>query len=149
DMTLDEVRRAWEPDSDVSTWSDLRPEWPDEEIEFFGRPAGSGTFEYFSQRVSGEAGELRDDYEAADDLDGLAEWVADEPGGLGVMGVGNHLGAEGEVRDRITSVSIDGVSPTLENAQDGSYAPFTRPLFLYVNSELAEADENVASYVDY
>lgn len=119
DMTLDEVQQAWGPDSDVTTWSDIRSEWPDEEIVFFGREDGSGTFEYFSHFVSGEAGELRDDYESTNDLNELANWIAEEPNGLGFMGVGNYLAADGEDRDRITNISIDGVAPTLENAQNG------------------------------
>lgn len=149
DMTLEEIQRTWEPDSEIATWADIRTEWPDEEIVLFGRPEGSGTFEYFSNYVSGEAGEMRVDYQATDDLDELANWIAEEPNGLGFMGVGNYLAADGEDRDRITNVSVDGVAPTLNNAQDGSYEPFTRPLFIYVNAEHAESDERVVAYVDH
>lgn len=149
DLTMDEVRRMWEPGSEVTTWADVRPEWPDDEVSFYGRPDGSGTFEYFSYQVSGEAGELRDDYRATDDVRELAGWLAEDPQGMGFMGAGNYLAAPGEDRDRITNVAIDGVVPTREEAQSGEYRPFTRPLFVYVNTGLAAEDEDVTRFVDY
>lgn len=45
-LTTDELRRIWQPGSEVTTWSDVRSEWPDEEIELYGPGADSGTFDY-------------------------------------------------------------------------------------------------------
>ena len=42
DLSLEELSMIWAPDSDVSTWSDVRAEWPDEEIGLYGRDDGSG-----------------------------------------------------------------------------------------------------------
>lgn len=148
-MTLEEITLAWEPDSEVTTWSDIRAEWPDKEIGFYGRPEGSGTFAYFSHFVAGEAGSLREGYETTDDTDELARWIAEDEFGIGFMGVGNYLAAPGEDRDRITNVSVEGVAPSRENAQNGDYHPFTRPLLLYVNAEMADQDEDLAEFVDY
>lgn len=148
DLTLDELRRIWEPDSDISVWSDVRPEWPDTPIGLYGRPDGSGTFEYFTQVVVGEAGTIRDDYEATDDTDELAGWVAEDEDALGFVGVGNYLAADEKYRDRITNVAVDGVLPSREDAQEGSYQPLTRPLFLYVSTAALEEDA-VAEFVGY
>lgn len=146
DLTLEELRAIWAPDSEVTTWSDVRPEWPEEEIVLVGRPAESGTFEYFTHHVTGEVGAIRDDYRTTHDLDELAGWIAEEPYALGFMGAGNYLSAPEESRDRLTTVAVDGVEPGRENAQDGSYAPLTRPLFLYVSLEALE-DEEIESFV--
>lgn len=149
DLTMEELQAIWEPDSQVTTWRDVRAAWPDEEIGLYGRPDGSGTFDYFTFTTNGEAGAIRDDYQGTDDMAELTTWVADDDRGLAFLGVGNYLAADGEQRDRITNVTIDGVAPTLENARSGDYAPFTRPLFLYVSTAAVEEDAEVAEFVDY
>ncbi len=148
-LTLDELRQAWAPDSDVTTWSDLRPAWPDEEIDFVGRPEGSGTFEYFTHQVTGEVGAIREDYRTSDDMVELAGWVADDVDSLGFMGAGNYLEADEEVRDVITTVAVDGVEPSLRNAQDGTYEPLTRPLFIYVSTAALEEHDDAEEFVEY
>lgn len=147
DLTMAELAQIWSPDSEVTTWSDIRPEWPDREIRLYGRPAGSGTFDYFTQRVTGEAGSIREDYQSSDDIDELASWIAEDIDGLAFMGAGNYLSVDGEDRNRLSNVDVDGVAATREHAQDGSY-PLTRPLFLYV-SIAALGSEGVADFVSY
>lgn len=149
DLTLDELSRIWEPDSTVTTWSDVRPEWPNEDIVLVGRSAGSGTFEYFTHHVTGEVGAIRDDYQATEDSTELVDAIAADPNALGFVGVGNYLAADESVRDVITTVAVDGVEPTLANAQNGSYSPFTRPLFLYVSVGALEENEDVAKFVEH
>lgn len=150
DLTMDELQAIWEPGSDVTTWSDVREDWPDEEIELVGRPAGSGTFDYFTHHVNGEAGEIRDDYRKTDNLDQLATWISEDDNALGFMGIGNYFtSADDEVRDELATVSIEGVDPSLENAQNGTYTPLTRPLFIYVNLDSLEEDENLEEFVTY
>lgn len=148
DITLDELRAVWAPDSEVSTWADVRDGWPADEIGLYGRGEGSGTFEVFTRVVSGETGAIRDDYRNTDDLQGFAAWIADDENGLGFMGIGNYLAADEESRDRITNVAVDGVEPSLDEVQDGNYAALTRPLFIYVAVDALE-DENVTTFVDY
>lgn len=148
ELTMSELGEIWAPDSQVTTWADVRPEWPDREINLYGRPTGSGTFDYFTYRVNGEAGAIRSDYHSSDDTDELARLVAEDVDGLAFMGVGNYLAAEGEDRDQITNVNIDGVEPSKENAEDDSY-PLTRPLFIYVSTEALDNDESVSDFVTY
>lgn len=149
DLSIDELRKIWEPESTVSTWSDVRPQWPDEPIGLYGRPDGSGTFEVFTHVVSGQAGAIRDDYRSTDDLAELARWIAEDEYGLGFMGIGNYLAADEDYRDRITNVAIDGVEPTLANVQAGRYGAFTRPLLIYVSTSALDEDERVGEFVEY
>lgn len=142
DLTMDEVRSIWEPNSAVTNCSDVRPDWPDEEIELLGRGPGSATFDYFTYCATGETGEIRDDYEAID----LAKRVADSPYALGFTAVGSYL-AEADHREQITTIDIDGVQPTLENAQNGTYTPLTRPLFIYVSTKALENNADLDSFV--
>lgn len=149
DLTLDELGVIWGAGSEVTTWSDVRDEWPDEPIGLYGRPDTSGTYAAFSYAVTGDADGLRDDYDDTDDLSELAGWIADDPHGLGYMGVGNYLATTAEHLTRLTTVPVDGVQPTLANAQSGEYGDLARPLLLYVSTEALEQDEQVRSFVDY
>lgn len=149
DLTVEELQQIWETDSEITTWSDIRSEWPDEEIELAGRPSGSGTFDVFTHQIMGEAGEIRDDYMATNDLDELVDWTAERENALAFMGIGNYYSqGESESREEISTVAVDDVVPSLENAQDGSYTPLTRPLFIYVAEEALEEDEAVADFID-
>lgn len=148
DITLDELQAIWRPGSEVELWSDVRSDWPDEQIGLYGRADGSGTFEVFTRVVNGEVGEIRDDYRSTDDLEELASWIADDQFGMGFMGVGNYLAADEESRDSITNIDVEGVAPTLESVQSGEYDAFTRPLFIYVSVAALE-NEAVAEFVEY
>lgn len=148
DLSLEQLAEIWGPDSEVTNWSDVDPSWPDEQIGLYGRPAGSGTFDVFTRTVNGAVGVIREDYETTNDLEELARWIAEDPHGLGFMGVGNYLAADEEYRDHITNSSVNGVAPALDEVQAGHYDVFTRPLFIYV-SVTALDDGDVVDFVEY
>ncbi|OEY24176.1 hypothetical protein A0K93_02115 [Corynebacterium sp. BCW_4722] len=149
DLTIQQLHDIWAADSAVTKWSDIDPAWPDEEITLYGRPSGSGTLGVFEELVLG-GDEIREDYDATDDIQELSAWVADDVNALSFMGIGNYLATEGEVRDKIDNVLVDGIAPTAEETKSGNY-PLARPLFLYVNKDSAERDdvaEFVTTYLD-
>ncbi|GAB97175.1 phosphate transport system substrate-binding protein [Kineosphaera limosa] len=148
ELTRAELRSIWAADSGVSSWSQVRAEWPDEPIGLYGRPDTSGTHASFSHAITQNADGLRTDYTATDDLAQLSQWIADDPGGLGYMGVGNYLSTTHEHQARVTTVAVDGLQPSLADAQSGRYGNLTRPLFLYVSTKALE-DEGVARFVEY
>ena len=112
-----------------------------------GRPEGSGTFDYFTTAVNGEAGQIREDYRATDDIDELTGWIAGDADALGFMGIGNYLAADEEDRNVMATVAVDGVEPSLAGVQDGSYQALTRPLFLYVSVAALEEREDLEDFV--
>lgn len=148
ELTRAELKAIWEAGSSVTTWADVRSEWPAEPIGLYGRPDTSGTYASFSHAVTGSADGLRDDYKATDDLRQLSQWIAKDPGGLGYMGVGNYLSTTDENQAQVTTVAVDGVQPSLANAQSGEYGDLARPLFLYVSREGLQ-DESVTKFVEY
>lgn len=149
DLTTEQLHDIWAADSPVTKWSDIDPSWPDEEITLYGRPDGSGTLGVFEQLVLG-GDEIRDDYQATDDIQELSKWVSEDVNGLSFMGIGNYLATEDPTRNRIDNVLVDGVAPSVDEAKSGNY-PLSRPLFLYVNEDSTkreDVNEFVTTYLD-
>ena len=58
-MTVEQLKSLWQPESTVQKWSDLNPEWPSEPIKLYGPGTDSGTFDYFTEVIVGEARKSR------------------------------------------------------------------------------------------
>lgn len=147
-LTTDELRAIWDQDSTVATWADVRAGWPAEKIELFGPGADSGTFDYFTEEINGEAKRSRSDYTPSEDDNALVQGVANDDNGLGYFGFAYYE----ENADKLRLVPIDGgsgcVSPSIDTIKDGSYAPLSRPLFVYPSTQ-ALARPEVAAYFTY
>ncbi len=147
-LTVDELRRIWEPNSTVRTWRDVRGEWPAEEIKLYGPGTDSGTFDYFTETVMGEVGASRPDYQASEDDNILVQGISGDPYALGYFGYAYFA----ENADKLRLVGVDGgngcVLPSDETIADGSYAPLSRPLFVYV-SHSALARPEVRAYLEF
>jgi phosphate transport system substrate-binding protein len=132
-LTTEELRRIWEPGSTVQTWSDVRPEWPDEPIALYGPGTSSGTFDYFTETIMGEEDASRADYTASEDDNVLVQGVAGDPNALGYFGYAYFA----ENQDKLNIVAVDSgngcVTPTVETIESGEYAPLSHPLFIYVD----------------
>jgi phosphate transport system substrate-binding protein len=134
-LTVDQLNTIWGPDSTVNTWSEVDPEFPDEPLSLYGPGTASGTYDYFTEVVTGEAGVSRTDYTPSEDDNVLVEGVAGDRGALGFFGLAYFE----QNADRLKLVSIDGgegcVEPTPETVSGGEYSPLSRPLFVYVAAE--------------
>jgi phosphate transport system substrate-binding protein len=147
-LTLNELKKIWEPGSSVDTWREVRPGFPDEELELFGPGSNAGTFDYFTEAVVGGAAGSRTDYVASDDDDVSVERVARARGGLGYFGLTHFSQNE----DKLKALEIDGgsgcVAPTVEASQHGDYEPLSRPLFIYVSRQSLQKPA-VRAFVEY
>jgi phosphate transport system substrate-binding protein len=138
-LTVAQLKKIWEPSSKVSTWRDVDPSFPDEELALFGAGTDSGTFDYFTEAIVGEEGSSRTDYTPSEDDNVAVQGVSGDEGALGYFGLSYFLENENLLR----AVEIDGgdgcVAPSVESVQDGSYKPLSRALFTYPNEDaLAE-----------
>lgn len=141
-LTMEELRRLWESGSDVDTWRDLDDDWPDEEISFYGRDSASGTFDFFTEALTGQAGNIRSDYTGTADTNMIVRGVRGDDHAVGFGGAGYYYENEDDV-DLIPLVGEDGdepIEPTDETIADETY-PLSRPMFVYVNlQELAREE---------
>jgi phosphate transport system substrate-binding protein len=147
-MTVEQLKKLWEPKSEVSSYSDIDPSFPDMPVELFGPGTDSGTFDFFTDEINGEEGASREDYEASEDDNQLVTGVAGTEGGLGYFGLSYYEANT----DKLNEVQVDGgdgcVAPTSETVQDGSYTPLSRPLFMYPAKE-AIAKPEVKSFMGF
>jgi len=136
-LTVDELKKIWEPNSSVETWSDVRPEWPDEEIALYGPGSDSGTFDYFTEAIVGEGGHSRADYTASEDDNVLVQGIAGNKYALGYFGYAYYI----ENKDLLNSVAVDWVLPASQTIENGKYSPLARPIFIYVNNDVVKRPE--------
>lgn len=143
-ITTDELKKIWEPNSKIKKWSDLNPSYPKKEIVLFGPDTDSGTFEFFTEVICGEKGRSRSDYTASSDDNILVEGVSKEKYSLGYFGYAYYY----ENKDKLKALKVNGVLPDHETIKSGRYTPLSRPLYVYVNKKSLERDE-VYAFVKY
>jgi phosphate transport system substrate-binding protein len=147
-LTTEQLATIWGPGSEVRNWNEVDRSFPDEELSLFGPGTDSGTFDYFTDEINGEEGASRSDYSASEDDNVIVTGVSGERGGLGYFGFSYYE----ENQDTLEAVAIDGgegcVEPSVENAQNGTYVPLSRPLFVYVKEE-ALARTEVEAFVRF
>lgn len=150
-LTLEQLQKIWSPDSEgkVMTWADVDPSFPAEQMSLYGAGTDSGTFDYFTEAVNGEAGAIRTDYSPSEDDNVLLQGISGSKYATGFFG----LSYVQENSDKVKAVGVDSgagcVEPSETTVQDGSYSPLGRPLFIYVNN--LNYTENIAMqrYVDF
>ena len=150
-MTVDQLNQVWGPDSKLSSWSDitgLKPAY-DESLDLYGPGTDSGTFDYFTEAINGEEGSSRSDYNnVGEDDNQTVTGVEGSPGGMGYFGFSFYQ----ENADNLKALEVDGgkgcVAPSVETAQDGSYVPLSRGLFMYPSAEAMKKPE-VQAFLEY
>ncbi|MBM7615009.1 PstS family phosphate ABC transporter substrate-binding protein [Alkaliphilus hydrothermalis] len=134
---------------DKVLWSDIRADWPQEEVKFFGPNENHGTYEFFHEVILDKqdmvkTANLQQEYSTLVDL------VASDKNAIAFFGFGYYVNNQ----DKITAVKVDfgngPVEPTLETiGEDLPYAGFTRPVFTYVNANYAKEKPQVLDFAKY
>lgn len=142
-LTTDQLKQLWQKEAPANTWAELNPEWPADTVNLYGPGTDSGTFDYFVETILGED-DVREDFTPSEDDNVLVEGVSGDANGLGYFGAAYYEANQ----DILTAVGIDAgdgncVLPTPETIQDGSYAPLSRPLFVYLNANSLSRPEVV------
>ena len=149
-LTVADLRKMWEPAAQgrVSSWKQVRSEYPDEKLMLFGPGADSGTFDYFTEAVMNKAKASRGDYTASEDDNTLVQGVENNKNAIGYFGFAYYAAH----KEKMRAVSIDGgkgpVAPSIENVINGTYSPLSRPLFVYVK-EASMARPEVREFVQF
>lgn len=150
-ITVAELKTMWQPDAEgkVTRWNQVRSNWPDQPLNLHGADTESGTYDYFTEAIVGQAKASRSDYTAQKDDDFIVRAVRQDPNALGYFGYAYY----NDNRQQLKAVAIDNgngpVLPSDESVQNGEYQPLTRPLFIYVSTEAIASNPAVTAFVDY
>jgi phosphate transport system substrate-binding protein len=149
-LTLDQLAIIYGPDApeDLS-WNDVDPSFPDQPVVRYMPGADSGTFDYFTEAVNGEADVSTSFATQSEDDNVLVTGVAGDVNAISYFGYAYYI----ENTDQLKAVEIDGgsgcVAPTDESIGDNSYSPLSRPLFIYPNTATAAEDPALKAFVDF
>ncbi|MBA3380525.1 MAG: PstS family phosphate ABC transporter substrate-binding protein [Actinobacteria bacterium] len=148
-LTVEQLNAIWEPGSKVSNWNQVDPSFPDLPLKLYGAGTDSGTFDYFTEAINGEGGASRSDYSATEDDNVTVQGVAGDRGALGYFGFSYFE----ENEDTLKALDVDAgqgcVAPSAATAQDDSYTPLSRPLFIYVKQSALDEKETLRDFVRF
>ncbi|WP_227531178.1 PstS family phosphate ABC transporter substrate-binding protein [Microbacterium tenebrionis] len=147
DLSVEQLNMIWGPEAEgeITNWNQVDSSFPDQAITLFGAGTDSGTFDYFTDAINGEEGAIRTDYSPSEDDNITIQGVAGDVGAIGFLGLSYVEENEGVIK----AVAVDGVMPSTETVQDGTYTPLGRPLFIYVNNASYVDKEPVKAFVDF
>jgi phosphate transport system substrate-binding protein len=147
-LSVAELNRIWQSGSNVTNWSDIRPGWPEKPIRLYGPGTDSGTFDYFTETINGDAGASRPDYTASEDDNALVRGISGDEFALGYFGYAYYAANKDKLKVVPINAGNGPVLPTEENINNGSYVPLSRPIFIYV-SKIALNRPEVRAFVDF
>jgi len=150
-LTVPDLKKMWEPAAQgkVSSWNQVRSEWPNNPLKLFGPGADSGTFDYFTEAIVGKAKSSRGDFTASEDDNVLVQGVANDRNALGYFGFAYYI----ENQNKLKAAAIDGgkgpILPSAKTVEDGTYQPLSRPIFIYVSKKSYDSKPEVKEFIEY
>jgi len=122
DLTQEQIVRIFS--GEYSTWQDVDPSLPNNEIIVVVRDAGGSAVEVFQDNIMGDA-TVRIDAIQAPSMGALTERIMENPNAIGYPPVGMVANNAGS----IVTFKINGIEPSVANIIDGSYF-LSRPMLL-------------------
>jgi phosphate transport system substrate-binding protein len=152
EISVADLRKMWEPAAQgkITRWNQVNPAFPDAPLRLFGAGADSGTFDYFTEAITGKSKSSRGDFTASEDDNVLVQGVSRDNTALAFFGFAYFQ----ENKDKLKGLAIswkDGaaaVEPTVANVLNGTYQPLSRPIFIYVSAK-AMARPEVKSFAEF
>jgi phosphate transport system substrate-binding protein len=152
-MSVDQLKQVWDRGSTVNSWSQIKGLQPpyDQSLDLFGPGTTSGTFDFFTEAINGEEDRSRTNYNnVGEDDNQTVRGVEGSPGGMGYAGYSYYVENQGSLKALQIKNPDSGqcVGPSKTTVQDGSYAPLSRPLFVYPADAAAQRPE-VKAFLEF
>ena len=150
--TVEEMKMLWEPAAQgkITKWNQINPAWPDAPVKLFGAGADSGTFEYFTEAMVGKAKSSRGDYTASEDDNVLVQGVSRDVNAIGYFGYAYYAENKAKLKALpiVNPKTGKAVEPSGANVENGTYAPLSRPIFIYVKAKSLDKPE-VKEFIEF
>jgi phosphate transport system substrate-binding protein len=149
-ITTAELKTIWAPEAQgkVTKWNQVRKNWPDRELHLFGAGVDSGTYDYFTEAINGQAKASRGDFTSSEDDNVLVQGISSDELALGFVPFAYFEANHGKLK----LVPVDGgtgpVTPSPDTIEKGTYKPLSRPIFIYVSMKAAARPE-VRRFVEF
>jgi len=149
-LTVDQLKKIFRADPqdksfrNAKTWNEVHASFPKLPIKIFSPGTDSGTFDYFKEVIASDEGSaIRDDMSVSEDDNQLVQGIANTDGAIGFFGASYYFGNQDKLKAiRIVNPETSkAVAVSPESIESGEYAPFSRPLFIYINSKSAQRPE--------
>ncbi|GAB1538895.1 PstS family phosphate ABC transporter substrate-binding protein [Scytonema sp. NUACC21] len=152
-LTIDELKKMWnsKATNKVNSWNQVNPKFPNKPLKLYAPASDTGTFDYFTQAITGKAKNSRTDYTPSHNQNILVQGVAGDTNALGYVGISYYL----QNQDKLNIVAVE--SPTgkcekpvpLDNVVKNIYTPLSRPLFIYVSKQSLDNKTAVKEFVSF
>jgi phosphate transport system substrate-binding protein len=149
-FTVEELKKIWEPAAQekITKWNQIRSSWPAEEFHLYGPGVASGTYDYFTEAIVGKSGSSRGDYTASEDDNVLVQGISGDKNGIAFFGMAYYQENKEQLKLAGVNNGAGVVSPSVETVKNGTYAPLSRPIFIYV-SDAATKRPEVVDFVKF
>jgi phosphate transport system substrate-binding protein len=148
-ITTEQLKMLLDPKSKVSNYKELGAGFPDEKVQFFTPGTESGTYDFFTETVLETDKEQRTkDVETSADDNQIITGIEGTKGALGYVG----FAFADQQKDKLKILGVDGgkgcVKPEVKTIADNTYAPLSRPLFMYPSTKTVKQPE-VKAFIQY
>jgi len=109
----------------------------------------SGTFDYFTEAITGKVDASRSDYTASEDDEVLVRGVSQDPNALGYFGLAYYEENQGKLKAIAVNSGKGAVLPSQKTVERAEYKPLARPLFIYINADAAQKNPALRDFVEF
>lgn len=145
DLTVEQLEHIFRSDDPATTWDQVDPDYPAVPVRLCYPGSDSGTYEYFNEAIlDGDTPRSGQGVQQSEDDNVLVACLDADENAIGYFGLAYFL----ENQDKVDAVRVDGVAPTRENVEEGSYQPLGRFIYIYTDGVPAPATP-LNSYFQY
>ncbi|KAB8319336.1 PstS family phosphate ABC transporter substrate-binding protein [Tolypothrix campylonemoides VB511288] len=152
-LTIDELKKMWNSKSTnkITSWNQVNSKFPNKPLKLYAPASDTGTFDYFTQAITGKAKNSRTDYTPSHNQNILVQGVAGDPTALGYVGISYYL----QNQDKLNLVGVQSPKGKCEkpvpvdNVVKNIYTPLSRPLFVYVSKKSLDTKPAVKEFLKF